>query len=78
MPSPSRLLLTFCGTSPAAKSRSQTALGLGERDRAREYPRRAYQIRASDLVWIGVRPVFDSIRSEAAFVGLSSQLSSRM
>ena len=56
---------------------SQVALGMGERDRALEYLRQAYEIRATDLVWIVVRPVFDSIRSEAAFVELSSQLFSR-
>ena len=57
---------------------SQVALGLGEKGRALDYLRQAYEIRAADLVWIGVRPVFDSVRSEAAFVGLSSQLFSQM
>jgi tetratricopeptide (TPR) repeat protein len=53
---------------------SQVALGLGEKDRALEYLRQAYELRSTDLVWIGVRPVFDSIRSEGAFVELSSQV----
>jgi len=53
---------------------SQVALGLGEEVRALEYLKQAYAVRATDLVWIGVRPVFDSIRSEAAFIDLSSQV----
>jgi type II secretory ATPase GspE/PulE/Tfp pilus assembly ATPase PilB-like protein/TolB-like protein/Tfp pilus assembly protein PilF len=57
---------------------SQVALGMGEKDRALAYLKQAYEIRATDLVWIGVRPVFDSIRSEAAFVELSSQLFPQM
>ncbi len=53
---------------------SQVALGMGEKDRALEYLRQAYEIRSTDLAWIGVRPVFDSLRSEPAFVELSSQV----
>ena len=57
---------------------SQVAVGLGEKDRALAYLRQAFEIRATDLIWIGVRPVFDSIRSEPAFVELSAQLFSQM
>lgn len=53
---------------------SQVALGMGEKDRALEYLRQAHKIRSTDLAWIGVRPVFDSLRSEPAFVELSSQV----
>ena len=53
---------------------SQVALGLGDTDRALEYLREAYAVRSTDLVWIGVRPVFDAVRSEAAFVELRSQI----
>ena len=47
---------------------------MGERDRALAYLKQAGAIRSTDLVWLGVRPVFDSIRSEAAFIELSSRV----
>jgi hypothetical protein len=53
---------------------SQAALGMGEEDRALEYLKQAGEIRSTDLAWIGVRPVFDGIRSAAAFVELSSRV----
>ncbi len=53
---------------------SQVALGMGDTDRALAYLRQACEVRATDLVWIGVRPVFDAVRSESAFVELRSQV----
>ena len=57
---------------------SQVALGLGDKDGALAYLKQAYTIRATDLIWIGVRPVFGVLRSEPAFVALSSQVFSQM
>ncbi len=53
---------------------SQVALGLGERDRALGYLKKGLEVRATDLAWIGVRPVFDAIRSEPAFLEVSSHV----
>ena len=57
---------------------SQVALGLGDKDGALAYLKQAYTIRATDLIWIGVRPVFGVLRSEPAFVALFSQVFSQM
>ena len=57
---------------------SQVAVGMGDKDRGLEYLRQACESRSTVLIWIGVRPVFDSIRSEAAFVELSSQIFSQV
>ena len=57
---------------------SQVALGLEDKERALDYLRQAYAIRATDLIWIGVRPVFDSVRKDAAFQELSAQLFAQM
>jgi type II secretory ATPase GspE/PulE/Tfp pilus assembly ATPase PilB-like protein/TolB-like protein/CheY-like chemotaxis protein/Flp pilus assembly protein TadD len=53
---------------------SQVALGMGDKARALDFLKQAYELRATDLVWIGVRPVFDAIRSEPAFIELASQI----
>jgi len=58
----------------AVRLLSHVALGLGETDRAMEYLRQAYDVRSTDLIWIGVRPVFDGIRSEPAFLELCFQV----
>lgn len=53
---------------------SQVAIGLGDEERALSYLDHAFQIRAAELVWIGVRPVFDSLRSKPRFRELYSQI----
>jgi serine/threonine protein kinase len=44
------------------------AIGLGEFDRALEYLHRAVKVRATDLIWINVRPLFDAVRIRPDFV----------
>jgi class 3 adenylate cyclase/TolB-like protein/Tfp pilus assembly protein PilF len=45
-------------------------VGLAERDEAIAWLERAYEERSSWLVWIGVEPRFDPLRSDARFVSL--------
>ena len=35
---------------------------------------RAMDVRASDLIWVGVRPVFDNLRPHAAFQSVMAEL----
>ncbi len=46
------------------------ALALGERDRAVAFLRTAITERATDLAWLGVRPVFTPLRDHPAWPGL--------
>jgi len=46
---------------------AQLLLACGETEQAMEFLQRARQTRASDLVWIKVRPVFDALRNEPRF-----------
>jgi hypothetical protein len=43
---------------------------LGEKDDAFEFLEAAYQERASLLIYLGVRPTFDNIRSDSRFANL--------
>jgi len=49
-------------------------LALGDRDEALRYLKQAREIRASDLIWLNVRPGFDGLRHESAFVEICSQV----
>jgi eukaryotic-like serine/threonine-protein kinase len=59
---------------------SQVLLGLGRKEEAIDAIERAQQTRATDLIWLKVRPVFDDIQSEPRVakirtaVGLDSML----
>lgn len=46
---------------------AQVMLGLGRRDEALDNLERALGARATDLIWLGVRPMYDALRSEARF-----------
>ncbi len=48
-------------------SRARLHLGLGDIDKTLEWLERAYEERHSILIYIGVDPVFDSLRSDARF-----------
>jgi TolB-like protein/tetratricopeptide (TPR) repeat protein len=49
---------------------AQVQVALRENGRAVAELERAYTLRAPDLVWLGVRPTFDDLRSHPAFVDL--------
>ncbi len=53
---------------------AQIAAGLGESDEAMRLLRLARDLRAADLIWVGVRPAFDSLRSIPAFAELCALL----
>jgi len=46
---------------------AQVYAGLGERDAALTWIEKARDLRAADLAWIAVRPVFDDLRGEPRF-----------
>jgi serine/threonine-protein kinase len=49
---------------------AQVATRLGQTEAALEHLEHAREVRAADLIWIGVRPVFDRLRAEPRFAGL--------
>jgi serine/threonine protein kinase/tetratricopeptide (TPR) repeat protein len=49
-------------------------LALGEKDQALRYLKQAREIRACDLIWLNVRPAFDVLRNEPAFVEICSEV----
>jgi len=53
---------------------AQVHVGLGNMDLALEWLERAAEVRAADLAWLAVRPVFDALRSDARFNGLVSRV----
>jgi serine/threonine protein kinase/Tfp pilus assembly protein PilF len=53
---------------------AQVHLGLGERGEAIDRLEEAHAERAADLAWVGVRPVFESLRTEPRFVTLLKQM----
>ena len=48
--------------------------GLGETEEALDQLNRAYEVRAADLVWLNVRPVFDSLRGNPRFSELLGKI----
>jgi serine/threonine-protein kinase len=59
-------------TSPTLVA--QIFTGLGERDDALTWLERARDVRAADLTWLAVRPVWDPLRSSARFKALLDAL----
>ena len=53
---------------------AQIYVGLDQPDRALACLEHAAAERAADLIWLGVRPVFDPLRSEARFRALASRI----
>ena len=53
---------------------AQVHAGMGDRAEALERLEAAYDERAADLAWLGVRPVFASLRAEPRFTGLVTQM----
>jgi serine/threonine-protein kinase len=53
---------------------AQVHAGLGETDQAVAWLEKAIAVRAADLAWIAVRPVFDGLRSHTAFNGLVTRV----
>ena len=53
---------------------SQVEIGLGDKAGALEHLQEAFKVRATDLVWIAVKPVFDDLRQDHEFAELSSQI----
>jgi serine/threonine-protein kinase len=53
---------------------AQVHVGLGERAEALKRLEEAHAERAADLAWLGVRPVFASLRAEPRFAGLLTQM----
>jgi eukaryotic-like serine/threonine-protein kinase len=56
---------------------AQVHAGLGDTSSAQEWLEKAGAERAADLAWLGVRPVFDSLRTEVPFVNLVAMLGQR-
>jgi Flp pilus assembly protein TadD len=53
---------------------AQIHAGLGETDEALVWLDRAAAARATDIAWLGVRPIFDSLRSDRRFRALQARL----
>jgi len=53
---------------------AQVILGLKEKKEALEYLDQARHLRAADLVWLKVRPVFDDLREEPGYVEICNEL----
>jgi serine/threonine-protein kinase len=53
---------------------AQMAARAGDEAGALWQLRRAMDVRASDLIWVGVRPVFDALRTHAAFQSAMAEL----
>ncbi len=53
---------------------AELLLALGEREQALESLQRAAEMRASDLVWIKVRPLFDDLRHEPKFAQICNEM----
>jgi serine/threonine-protein kinase len=53
---------------------AQVHVGLGERTEALDRLEEAHAERAADLAWLGVRPVFASLRDEPRFMTLLTQI----
>jgi TolB-like protein/Tfp pilus assembly protein PilF len=53
---------------------AQIRAGLDDLDRVFEYLEQAYHARSSDLIWIGIRPTMDPLRSDPRFQDLVKRI----
>jgi hypothetical protein len=53
---------------------SHIYVGLGDADGAFDALEQACDLRATDLIWVGVRPLFDPIRTDPRFVTLRKRI----
>jgi TolB-like protein/Tfp pilus assembly protein PilF len=53
---------------------AQVRLGLGDRESAMDLLEEAARVRATDLAWLGVRPVYDPLRRERRFQDLMGRV----
>jgi tetratricopeptide (TPR) repeat protein len=53
---------------------AQVHTGLGETEAALNSLEEAVDVRASDLIWLGVRPTFDPLRQTRRFRAISSKI----
>jgi hypothetical protein len=53
---------------------AQLLLGLGETEQALTWLEKAYQLRAVDLMWLRVRPVFEVLHSNPRFKELCRKI----
>jgi tetratricopeptide (TPR) repeat protein len=53
---------------------AQIALRTGDVQSALWHVQRAMELRAADLLWVGVRPVFDALRAHPTWTGLLGEL----
>ena len=53
---------------------SEVAIGLGDKAGALNHLQEAFKVRATDLIWIAVKPVFDDLRNHRDFAELCSQI----
>jgi eukaryotic-like serine/threonine-protein kinase len=53
---------------------AQLMLALGERTRAIQFLHKGVELRATDIIWLGVRPTFDVIRHDESFRAICAQV----
>jgi tetratricopeptide (TPR) repeat protein len=53
---------------------AQITAALGDHDRTMGYLEEGFALRATELVWLGVRPAFDGLRSDLRFIDLCSRV----
>lgn len=53
---------------------AQLMLALGERTHAIQFLHKAVEMRATDIIWLGVRPTFDAIRDNEHFCAICARV----
>jgi hypothetical protein len=53
---------------------AQIHAGLAEKDETLVWLERAVAVRAADVAWLGVRPIFDALRNDSRFHALQTRL----
>jgi tetratricopeptide (TPR) repeat protein len=53
---------------------AQVSLGLGQKKEALDYLAQARRLRAADLAWLKVRPVFDDLHEEPLFIEICKEV----
>jgi tetratricopeptide (TPR) repeat protein len=56
---------------------AQIAAGLGDADDVFRYLEQAFELRATELAWLAVRPTFDGVHADPRFVDLCSRIFGR-